>query len=448
MTFALFDYQKRAADIIAPRDHSTYLADEMGVGKSATAIEVAKRRKVERLLILCPSVGKLTWVREFRRWWPEIQVTVVEKPADVRAMAKGDGAFILSYSLLSMSKSGGFDYIAEASKAKPFEMSVLDEAHALKNPKAIRTRAVLHTLKPILGWCLPMSGTPTPNHSGELFPILYALFPEVIRLPTGKLMKQFEFEECYCDIKHVRFGGGPMLRQIAGSKNIEQLRARLAPYILRRRKREVLPELPEMLFDTYPVPVSGKAMPIPDTIQNLSDDDLIRWMSKTGDEHIMRVRHQIGVSKLQGSIEAIIDTLEGCNRKVLVFGHHQAVIQGARDGLLDYNPVVIDGSVSTAERDKAVEKFLTNPNCRVFIGNILAAGTSITLIGPGMKCSDVFFIEADWSPGNNVQAASRVHRVGQDEAVQVWFMTAHGTLDDRIQDILARKAADFSQLFG
>ena len=48
-----------------------------------------------------------------------------------------------------------------------------------------------------------------------------------------------------------------------------------------------------------------------------------------------------------------------------------------------------------------------------------------------MECSDVFFVEADWSPGNNVQAASRIHRIGQKDAVQVWFLTAHGTLDDR-----------------
>ena len=65
-----------------------------------------------------------------------------------------------------------------------------------------------------------------------------------------------------------------------------------------------------------------------------------------------------------------------------------------------------------------------------------------------MECSDVFFVEADWSPGNNIQAASRIHRIGQRDAVQVWFMVAHGTLDDRIQGILARKARDFHELFG
>ena len=62
----------------------TYLADEMGVGKTPTAIAVAKKRKVKRLLILCPSVAKLTWVKEMKRWWPEMPVTVVDKPCQGR----------------------------------------------------------------------------------------------------------------------------------------------------------------------------------------------------------------------------------------------------------------------------------------------------------------------------------------------------------------------------
>ena len=212
MTLALYPYQQQAVVRIAPQSHPTYLADEMGVGKTATAIAVAKERKVKRLLILSPSVGKLTWVKEMRRWWPAMPVTIVDSPAKVATM-NADGAYILSYSLLSQSLSGNFDYTAAVRNVRTFDMSVIDEAHALKNPKSIRTRAVLITLRPVLGWCLPMSGTPTPNHQGELFAILRALFPDVIRKADGSVMKQYEYENIYCEIANKRFGRGPVIRR-------------------------------------------------------------------------------------------------------------------------------------------------------------------------------------------------------------------------------------------
>ena len=433
---------------IASNGKPTYLADEMGVGKTPTAIAVAKKRKVRRLLILCPSVAKLTWVKEMKRWWPQMPLTVVDTPAKVKTM-NADGAYILSYALISMSKSGGFDYTAAVRGVNTFDMSVLDEAHALKNPKSIRTRAVLITLKPVLGWCLPMSGTPMPNHAGELFPILYALFPDTIRKTNGLVMKQYDFEEAYCQIENKWFSPARPTRVITGSKNLEALRERLGPSVIRRKKRDVLKELPDMTFDTYPVPISDDTLAWvePEDWHELSDDEKLDRI-RHNEEHIMRKRHQLGVAKLQGSIEAICDALEGSRRKIVVFAHHADVISGLMTGLADYNPVKIDGSVGTKGRQDAMDAFLTNPNCRVFVGNILAAGTSITLVGPGMECSDVFIVEADWSPGNNVQAASRIHRIGQKDAVQVWFLTADGTLDDIIQDILSRKSADFHKLFG
>jgi len=162
----------------------------------------------------------------------------------------------------------------------------------------------------------------------------------------------------------------------------------------------------------------------------------------------MRMRRQLGVSKVRGAVAAIDEMLEGCTRKALVFAHHTEVIDGLMEGLANWNPVKIDGRDTPPARERAVATFLHHPACRVFIGNIQAAGTSITLVGPGCDVSDVFFVESDFSPGNNVQAASRIHRIGQKDAVQVWFLSAAGTYDDRIAEINARKASDIKELFG
>jgi SWI/SNF-related matrix-associated actin-dependent regulator 1 of chromatin subfamily A len=446
----LYPYQRDAVDaIIARVPKPTYLAYEMGTGKTPIAIEVAKRMGAKRVLTICPAVGKLTWEKEIRRWTGKDPITI----SGVRDMPRlrEDGWFIVSYSLLSMSKTGGYDYIngikANAS-LKPFDMTVLDEAHALKNAGAIRTKAVLNTLLPVLGWVLPMSGTPAPNHNGELFPILNAIFPQAVTGALGKKMKLYEFENVYCRVVDKWFNGRSV-RTIAGSQNIDQLKGKLDGFMHRKTKKQVLPDLPDLTFDTYPLAVSPAAIAavkiVGTSLDGLSDDDFMAALAH--DEHVMRVRHAIGLAKVQPACEAIRDALDGCRRKMLVFAHHRDVIAGLFVGLADYSPVVLTGETSKADREKAINRFLNDDTCRVFIGNILAAGTSITLVGDRNEVSDCWFVESDWSPLINVQAASRIHRIGQKSAVQGWMMTAHGTVDDRIQDITARKASDFAELF-
>jgi SNF2 family DNA or RNA helicase len=108
---------------------------------------------------------------------------------------------------------------------------------------------------------------------------------------------------------------------------------------------------------------------------------------------------------------------------------------------------VLTGQNTPREREQAVDKFLTDPKCRVFIGNIQAAGTAITLVGPKCRCSDVVFVESSWTPMDNAQAACRVHRIGQHDGVVARMLSAAGTVDDLINGLLVRKAREFTQLF-
>jgi SNF2 family DNA or RNA helicase len=435
VTLELYQYQYETVAEITSNSHPVYLAFEMGTGKTPIAIAVAKARKVRRLLILCPAVGKLTWAKELKRWWPGMPVKVVRHPTDLH----GDGAFILSYNHVSVTP----DFADVVSRAASFDMTVLDEAHALKNPGANRTKAVLKTMLPKLGFVLPMSGTPTPNHPGELFPILRTVFPETVRKSDGKLMRQYEFEDRYCQVVQKWFGGRAV-RTIEGAKNADVLRATIKPYFLRKTKKQVLPDLPDMTFDTFPI----NAPNAPNWgFEGMSNDE-IEAMIDSGDAHVMRMRHQTGLAKVPGAVEAISDMLDNCKRKVVVFAHHKDVIDGLIKNLALYNPVKITGETSSVDRELAIHRFLDDPTCRVFIGNIQAAGTTITLVADTNEVSDVFFAEASYSPMDNVQAASRIHRIGQKDAVQVWFLTAFGSIDDRIQEILVRKAQDFKTLFG
>jgi SWI/SNF-related matrix-associated actin-dependent regulator of chromatin subfamily A-like protein 1 len=447
----LYPYQSEAVDRITYQP--TYLAFEMGLGKTRVALAVAQRLKAKRVLVICPAVGRLVWAREIEKVWPKgPPVVIVRSFADIPRL-QGPCIGLLSYSLVSQSKNGGYDYIAGIRRAcndNPFDMTVLDEAHALKNPAAIRTKGVLQKMLPFLGRVLPMSGTPAPNHAGELFPILKSLFPETVKNNDGSLMTQWQFEAVFCDVVQKVFSGRS-IRVIEGSKNIETLRTKINPFFLRKRKKEVLKDLPDMAFDLLPVDIGQGSEKALDQFSDIfppgATDTDIENIMRRGEGHVMAMRHALGLAKVSNSIEAIREALEDSPRKVVVFAHHHDVIDLLMSGLVDFGAVKIDGRDNDKARAKAVEAFQHNFKIRVFVGQIAAAGTSITLVSERNDVSDVYFVEADWSPGINVQAASRIHRIGQKNAVQVWFLTAHGTLDDRIQDILSRKTRDFYTLF-
>lgn len=431
-----------------------YVAHDPGLGKSRTALEGARSRGAMSILIVAPSSGRYVWERECRKWYPNAIFQIVRGPGDLgmlRPVRDTHPRIVLvTYGLLSQKDSPYASVIAKRSRA--FDMTIIDEAAALKNSAANRTKAILKKMWPQLGYVLPMSGTPAPNHAGELFPILQAHYPKAIEDITGKALSEHQFQDAFCRVVNKRFGGGRDIRVIEGSANMPELRRRMNGYMIRVRKEDVLKDLPPLRWDVVPVqPKSDLISMMPSAPEGLDDDGLLKWLSgATGDEHVMRLRRMLGIAKLDASIEYLQDFLGSIpwNRKILVFAHHKEVIAKLVEGLQDSKPASVTGATSPLERAQNIDMFLTDTNCRVFVGNIQAAGTGLTLVGPTCECSDVFFVEATYSPADNHQAACRVHRIGQSDAVVVRMLTARGTIDDRIADILARKSTDFEQLFG
>lgn len=441
-TDPLYNFQSDAITSMVKGDQ-VYLGFDPGLGKSRTALEGAARRGAKRVLVICHASGRYVWEKETLKW-STYQPTIVRGPADL----KGNGVKIVTYGLISVTGSP----LVKALKAgADWDVTILDEAAALKNHSSNRTKAILGTLLTRLGYVIPLSGTPAPNHAGELFPILQALFPKALANGSGGLLTRWQFEDRFCKVKLKRFGGGQPIRVIEGSQNVPDLRKRIDGFMLRVRKEMVLKDLPPVRYDVVPIGVdSTLAATLPNFPGLTDDEDLLKFLATTYQgEHVMRLRRIMGALKITPSVEFIDDFMEGLpeGRKVLVFAHHKEVIAGLMSGLADYNPVKIDGGSSPVERTIAITSFLHNPKVRIFVGNIQAAGTGLTLVGPTCLCSDVFFVEASYAVGDNVQAAARVHRIGQQDAVVARFLTAHGTLDDRIQAILARKAKDFSALF-
>ena len=436
-----FAYQRAAASKICGSALALYNVFEPGLGKSCTAILVARDRGFRRILIACPMSALYSWRKELAKFWPgHPPVTIVRTVGDARAMAR-DGVFLVTYGLLSRSKP-----LVEWIRAAPvFDLCVMDEAHALKNPSANRTKALLSELRRSYRLAHPMSATPAPNHAGELWPVLRSLRPDLIQGANGEAMTRAEFEGRYCETRDIRVSGRT-ITTIVGTKNANELRERLKGFFLRETKANVLKDLPPLDFVNVPVQIAEpeRFATVGQLIESGEDDDDIlehaRMMANS-----TRYR-DLGVAKAPMAAEYVRDMLDGGVEQVTVWAVHHDVIDYLSLHLGDYGVSVLDGRHSPASRAAGIESFVQGRN-RVFLGQITAGGTAITLSGGAKKCCDAVFVETDFSPKMNWQAACRIHRIGQRDGVLARFMSAADTYDDRIQEILARKSKDFSDVF-
>ena len=460
MSTALRDYQTQGVTWLVERlaqHKAVLLADDMGLGKTRQALTAAQRLDTDRILIVCPAGARRVWQQEIHRWIPvwDKRVVLVEPGTQVsqvqpKLSPSKPVILIISYDELSNLKSR----IAFVLKLIRWDLLVLDECHYLKNPSN-RTQALYGAPRGDKGLqahadrVILLSGTPTPNHAGELWQHYRTFWPGTLSTNgadgNARPLNQYEFEDRFTRYRDTVFG-----RQVTGSKNQGVLRDALAPVVLRRRKAEVLTELPPLQLQDIPLiytPRAADAMTgTHDAVSRLSqaqsDDDLISALQLI-DTGTVALRQQLGLLKVAPTLVWVQERMAS-TKKLLVFAWHHAVIEDLRKGLVEFNPVVITGQTAPKDRTDAIEAFQNHPNVRIFIGQVLAAGTAITLTA----ASEVAIVEPSWVPGDNVQAICRAHRLGQHDSVLASFLYLPGTLDERIIKVFRRKAAEISELQG
>jgi SNF2 family DNA or RNA helicase len=159
--------------------------------------------------------------------------------------------------------------------------------------------------------------------------------------------------------------------------------------------------------------------------------------------HLATLRRTLGVAKAAPSAEWAREKLNTGVDKILLFAWHVEVIATLADLLLDFNPVTITGATSTRDRTVAVRKFQHDPETRVFVGQIKAAGTAITLTA----AAHIGIVEPSWVPGENEQVIARAWRMGQVRPVLASFLYVPGSLDQRIMRAFRRKASELLPLY-
>lgn len=455
------------------------LLDDAGLGKSMQMIRAACAIGAKRVLIVCPPIAVGSWAEQVRLWHYgghtltfDTYVLGALSPGNTRIAARhaASGYFILPMSQISADPEANARSLS-APECDPFDVLIVDEAHKLANEGANRTGAVYGPGAALVGgiaqnckrrWIA--TATPTPLNAGQLYPHLRALFPDVLAgFFDGKQPSREQFEDYFCDVGETPYG-----RQIKGNQTdrVGELVRALRPYTIRRSKAEVAPELGAIVTSEVLVETGGAGdLKYPtDFLQRcdtVSDDDFLALIGHPHMQHKLGDRQDerpgdgpksplawLGRRKAPFAADWLADFLFANPReKVLVFARHLWVVDALAESMHagGFGYRVIRGDTPTDIRTANVEAFQNDPDVRVFIGQMRAANTAVTLTA----ASTVLIVEPDPSPDENYQAISRAHRLGQKDVVNAYFLTAaDDPIDRRLVRVLRRRAQDNFAAFG
>lgn len=452
----LHPYQLRGVSWIDECGGRALIADEMGLGKTVQALAWCHMHTKKRpVLVVCPSILKINWEREAEKWVKDAQVQVLEG----RTTYKITGNFVvINYDIL--------DWWKNDLKWYGFEVLLCDEAHYIKNDKSKRTKAFKTVAKQINN-IVALTGTPIENRPIEIYNIVHVLDPTLFP-------DRWRFAKQFCDLKAGEYGGVDM----SGSSNEQKLHRILTKTVmLRRKKSEVLTDLPPKRVSVLPLEINNRKEyreaegRFIRYLQKKFDDDLLtkegieKELKRYAKEHDLKVGEELSakdikhikqtkVEKAQaapvlvqmgqlkqlavkGKMEAACEWIKGVlekDEKLVVFGVNRLVIDWLMKEFKDV-AVRVDGSVTTKQRQRAVDRFQNDPTCRLFVGNIDAAGVGLTLTA----ASNVAIIQFPWTPTKLSQAADRVHRITQTKEVTVWNLVGVNTIEEKILKVLQEK---------
>lgn len=412
------------------------IADEMGLGKTIQAIGIINADpSIKTGIIVCPKSLKLNWERELEKWLTR-QLTV--------GIANGS---LPETDLIIINYEGLVKFQEEIS-SRNFDISIIDECHFIKNRATLRSKAVkaIKSRRKVR-----MTGTPIVNRPSELYNIIEDL--------GGNWGSFMTYAKRYCDAHQTRYGW-----DFTGSSNLDELQKRLRETVMvRRLKSEVLTELPRKIRQIIEVTaddsIQKRAVEAEKAYEEQSEQRLAALhaeveLSKAESEEsykaavarlrdamqvdfaeMAKLRHETALAKVPAVIDHVKNALEDNNNKLIIAAHHHDVIDELMEGLAEFNPVKLTGESKEADRQAAVDRFQNDPDCRVFIGSITAAGVGITLTAS----SHVIFAELDWVPGNITQMEDRAHRIGQTDTVLVQHIVLADSLDSRMAKMLVEK---------
>lgn len=442
MPLDLFQYQAEGAAWLAARDRAG-LHDEMGVGKTATGIGAFDAVGAERGIWIVPAMLRENWINEYRRFGRRgLRLCKGRNIHDYVAWERG------RFHVLVTSYEQATKWAPRIQDNGEFlDAVIMDEAHYMKNTASKRTQAILGPESDgengIVGWAAhawQLSGTPIPNDPLDIFPFLR--FCGVMPLPKGAFTKR------YFVSRRGTFGS----RQFCREETVGELSQLINNNALRRTKKDIGMQLPpvwltKLLVDGDTQEVRQMLAEHPglelSVVQAVKDGGL----SFLDAQSLATLRRLVGQAKCVPYTKMLIEELRGNGGdKRVVMGIHRDTLRMLQSELTRHGfyAVLVNGDTPEKQRIQAVHDFQNDPDCRVFIGNIRAAGTGLTLTA----ACELDMLESDWTPAGNAQAIMRVHRIGQERNVTARFITLAESIDEVVNSIVSDKTAAIAMIEG
>jgi len=421
LTATLRPYQRQAVDwltFLRGAGLGGILADDMGLGKTLEALAGL----AGPALIVCPTSVVPNWRAEIARFRPDLKVVAYHGPG--RQLDAEADVTLTSYAILRLD--------ADVLAARRFAAVILDEAQAIKNPDSQVARAA-YALD--AGFRVAMTGTPLENRLDELWSLAHFT-------NRGLLGGRRDFDERYAR---------PIADGEAGAA--ARLRERLRPFLLRRLKRDVAPELPPRTEAVLRVALDERERGVYDAVRAASRADVLALLDGGGSvmaalEALLRLRQAAchpalvpgqkasSSSKLEVLVEALQNAAED-GHKALVFSQWTSLLDLVEPALAaaQIGCTRLDGS--TRDRGAVVAGFQAPEGPPVMLLSLKAGGVGLNLTA----ADHVFLLDPWWNPATEDQAADRAHRIGQDRPVTVYRLVATDTVEERILALQEKKRA-------
>lgn len=432
----MFGYQKYGAQWLAIK-HGALLADEQGTGKTLQAIAAIPAKSP--ILVVAPAVAKGVWQREVAKWRPHLRVRVLQGRGNFAWPEPGE-MVVVNYDILP-------DIHTEACKKRKHKLPdgedckgcapfldacpenltiIADEAHALKNGKAARTqkfRALGRTARAKAGRTWLLTGTPLMNRPQELWSVYQA---------GGIAQEAFGTWKGFLALfqgRPAHFGGYTW-----GTPSPEVVE-RMQRVCLRRRREEVMPELPRKRWESLTVEVDRKTLKTCDEVLKRYGgvDKLVKLVESDGlgFEEMSAVRAALAASKIPAMLD-VVSNFEEQEEPLVVFSAYRAPIDtlATRPGW-----AVITGDTAPDERSRIEDAFQAG-RLKGVASTIKAGGVAITLT----RAAHALFVDLEWTPALNAQAEDRICRIGQTRGCVITTLTAEHPLDERIVELLTNKS--------
>jgi superfamily II DNA or RNA helicase len=435
----LYDYQREAA-LFATRAGRCLIGDDMGLGKTIEAIAaveiMARHFGVERVLIVCPTSLKHQWEREIAR--------VVDRPTRViGGFRRGREEGFRTESFYKITNYDTVHRDLDLIAAWSPDLVILDEAQRIKNWSTRTARSVKKIASP---YAIVLTGTPLENRLEELVSIVQ--FVDQHRLgPTFRFLHDHQILD--------EFG------KVVGYRNLDTIGKTLAPVLLRRRKEQVLRQLPKRLEKQFFVPMTPQQMQYHEDNREIVGKLVAKWrryrfLSEADQRRLMialqnmrmacdstylldqRTDHGAKADELATLLDEIFESPDA---KAVIFSQwlrmHEVLIQ--RLERRTWRHVLFHGGVESAKRKDLIDRFREDPRCRAFLSTD-AGGVGLNL----QHATVVVNVDLPWNPAVLEQRIGRVHRLGQTRPVQVVSFVAKGTIEEGMLSVLGFKRSLFA----